>query len=122
VGSGKVLNVVTVISSDGAGEEAIKLAVMPDFGILKHLFLPKTISAHSNLSSYSGISDTFVLYNYTQSILILINCIAGNPKIFTYNGKNAEEFLLTLCTRYTVYQISGFSRRTSLNRLGIEFN
>jgi len=95
--------------------EAIKLVVMPDFGILKHLFLPKTISAHSNLSSYSGISDTFVLYNYTQSILILINCIAGNPKIFTYNGKNAEEFLLTLCTRYTVYKIGSFLRRTSLN-------
>jgi hypothetical protein len=42
--------------------EAIKLAVMPDFGILKHLFdVSKTFSAHSNLSSHSGISDTFDL-------------------------------------------------------------
>jgi hypothetical protein len=43
--------------------EAIKLAVMPDFGILKHLFdVSKTFSDHNNLSSHTGISDTFVLY------------------------------------------------------------
>ncbi len=46
--------------------EAIKLAVMPIFGILKHLFeVCKTFSAHNNPSSHSGISDTFVLYIYT---------------------------------------------------------
>ena len=50
--------------------EAIKLAVMPFFGILKHLIeVSKTFSAHSNLNSHSGISDTFVLY--TQSILLI---------------------------------------------------
>ena len=50
--------------------EAIKLAVMPVFGILKHLIeVSKTFSAHINLSSHSGISDTFVLY--TQSILLI---------------------------------------------------
>jgi hypothetical protein len=65
--------------------EAIKLAVMSIFGILKHLFeVCKTFSAHSNLSSHSGISDTFDLYNYipVQSILLII-CIAGITKIFT---------------------------------------
>jgi hypothetical protein len=49
--------------------EAIKLAVMPVFGILEHLIeVSKTFSAHSTLSSHSGISDTFV--PYTQSILL----------------------------------------------------
>jgi hypothetical protein len=65
--------------------EAIKLVVMPDFGILKHLFdVSKTFSAHINLSSHSGISDKFDLYNYipVQSILLII-CIAGITKIFT---------------------------------------
>ena len=58
--------------------EAIKLAVMSIFGILKHLFeVCKTLSAHSNLSSHSGISDTFVMY--TQSIL-LINWKQVAPK------------------------------------------
>jgi hypothetical protein len=83
MGSGKVLNGVTVISSDGLKEEAIKLAVMPVFGILKHLFdVFRTFSPYINLSSHSGISDTFDLYNYIQSLL-LINCIAGITKIFT---------------------------------------
>jgi hypothetical protein len=50
--------------------EAIKLAVMPDFGILKHLFdVSKTFPAHNNLISHTGISDTFVLY--TQTILLI---------------------------------------------------
>ena len=51
--------------------EAIKLAVMPVFGILKHLIeVSKTFSAHSNLSSHSLISDTFVLYMHS---ILLIN-------------------------------------------------
>ncbi len=65
--------------------KAIKLVVIPDFGILKHLFnVSKSFSAHINLSSHSGISDTFDLYNYipVQSILLII-CIAGITKIFT---------------------------------------
>jgi hypothetical protein len=50
--------------------EAIKLAFMPVFGILKHLIeVSKTFSAHSNLSSHFGISDTFFLY--TQTILLI---------------------------------------------------
>ena len=58
--------------------EAIKLAVMPDFGILKHLFdVSKTFPAHNNLISHTGISDTFVLY--TQTIL-LINWKQVAPK------------------------------------------
>ncbi len=58
--------------------EAIKFAVMPVFGILKHLIeVSKTFSAHSNLSSHSLISDTFVLY--IQSIL-LINWKQVAPK------------------------------------------
>ena len=58
--------------------EAIKLAVMPVFGILKHLIeVSKTFSAHSNVSSHSGISDTSVLY--IQSIL-LINWKQVAPK------------------------------------------
>jgi hypothetical protein len=58
--------------------EAIQLAVMPVFGILKHLFeVSKTFSAHNNLSSHSLTSDTFVLY--TLSIL-LINWKQEAPK------------------------------------------
>ena len=82
---------------NGSSEESfqsIKLAVMPVIGILKHLIeVSKTFSAHSNVCSHFGISDTFVLY--TQSIL-LINWKQVAPKY--YNGKNAEEFLLTICT------------------------
>jgi hypothetical protein len=88
--------------------EVINIVVMPVFGILKPLFdVSKTFSVHINLRSYSEISDTFVLYNYTQSIL-LIKCLADNTKIFTYNGKNAEEFLLTIVQNIQYIKLAVF--------------
>jgi hypothetical protein len=72
--------------------EAIQLAVMPVFGILKHLIeVSKTFSAHNNLSSQSSISDTFVLYTQINETKIN-NELEKNPNFALLNSERITPF------------------------------
>ncbi len=99
--------------------QSIKLAVMPVFGILKHLFdVSKTFSSHNNPSSHSGISDTFVLN--IQSILI-ISWQQVAPNIIT--EKMLRNFYWQFVQEISISNWQFFDKSfLKLNRLWIEFN